>query len=75
MATQIDIADVWVILNKIPSDEIAARLVDYLNKRDISVIGTIHQDPEIFESCLEGRPIHGRVAAEDVNKILDFLFP
>ncbi len=33
MATQIEIADVWVILNKIASEEIAARLVDYLNKR------------------------------------------
>ncbi len=75
MAAQIAIADVWVILNKIPSEEIAARLMDYLNKRDISVIGTIHQDPEIFESCLEGRPIRGPGAAEEVNKILDFLFP
>jgi len=75
LAAQIEIADVWAILNKITSDEIAARLTDYLNKRDISIIGSIRQDPEIFESCLEGRPIHGRVAIEDVNKILDFLFP
>jgi len=75
LAAQIQIADVWVILNKITSEEIATRLTDYLNKKDISVIGSIHQDPEIFESCLEGRPIHGRVAAEDVSKILDFLFP
>ncbi len=75
MASQIEIADVWVILNKITSEEIAAKLRDYLNKKDISVIGSIRQDPEIFESCLEGRPIHGRVAAEDVDKIIDFLFP
>lgn len=75
MADKIEIADVWVVLNKITSEEIAARLTDYLKKTDISVIGSIHQDPEIFESCLEGRPIHGRVAAEDVDKILDFLFP
>ena len=75
LATQIQVADVWVILNKIASEEIAVRLTDYLNKREINVIGSIHQDPEIFESCLEGRPIHERVAAEDVDKILDFLFP
>ncbi len=75
LSHQIEIADVWVILNKINSEEVAARLEDYLNKRDISVIGTIHQHPEIFESCLEGHPIRGRVAAEDVDKILDFLFP
>ncbi len=75
LSSQIEIADVWGVLNKITSEEIADRLRDYLDKRDIRVIGTIHQDPEIFESCLEGRPIRGRVAAEDVDKILDFLFP
>ena len=75
LSSQIDIADVWVVLNKIASEDIAARLTDYLNKRDISIIGLIHQDPEIFESCLEGRPLKGRVAADDVSKILDFLFP
>ena len=75
LSHQIEIADVWVVLNKINSEEVAARLEDYLNERDISVIGTIHQHPEIFESCLEGHPIRGRVAAEDVDKILDFLFP
>lgn len=75
LSSQIDIADVWVILNKITSEKIADRLTDYLNKKDMSVIGSIPQDPEIFESCLEGRPIRGRTAAEDVDKILDFLFP
>ena len=75
MANQIAVGDVWAVLNKITSDDIAARLTDYLNNKDISVIGSIHQEPEIFESCLEGRPIRERVAAEDVDKILDFLFP
>lgn len=75
LSSQIEIADVWAVLNKITSEEIAERLRDYLDKRDIRVIGTIHQNPEIFESCLEGRPIRGRVAAEEIDKILDFLFP
>ena len=75
LSSQIEIADVWCVLNKITSEEVADRLKDYLDKRDIRVIGTIHQHPEIFESCLEGHPIRGRVAAEDVDKILDFLFP
>jgi CO dehydrogenase nickel-insertion accessory protein CooC1 len=50
-------------------------LRDYLGKRDITVIGVIHQNQEIFKSCLEGRPVEGDVAVEDVDKILDFLFP
>ncbi len=75
LAGQIEIADIWAVLNKIPSEDITARLTDYLEKRDITVIGAIHQNAEIFASCLEGRPIRGRAAAEDVDKILDFLFP
>ncbi len=75
LASQMQIADVWAVLNKITSEEIATRLKGYLNKRHINVIGAIRQDTEIFESCLEGRPLHGGVAAEDINKILDFLFP
>ena len=75
LSAQINIADVWAVLNKVPSDDIAVKLTEHLNKRDITVIGTIHQDPEIFASCLEGRPLRERVAAEDVDKIIDFLFP
>jgi len=75
LSSEINIADVWVVLNKITAEEIAARLTDYLDRREIRVVGTIHQDPEIFESCLEGRPLRGGVATEDVERILDFLFP
>ncbi len=75
LAGQIDIADVWAILNKITSEKIAQRLTEYLEKRNIRVIGQIHQDADIFESSLEGRPIQDGVASYDIDKILDFLFP
>jgi CO dehydrogenase maturation factor len=75
LACQIDIADVWVVLNKITSKKIAARLTDYLDTRDIRVIGMIHQDADIFESSLEGSPVKSGTASNDVGKILDFLFP
>ncbi|MFH1002859.1 MAG: P-loop NTPase [Chloroflexota bacterium] len=75
LAGQIQIADVWAVLNKVPSAEIAARLTARLAEQPISVIGSIRQDPEIFESCLEGRPIKWQVVAEDTDRILDFLFP
>ena len=75
LAGQIDIADVWAILNKITSEKIAQRLTEYLEKRNIRVIGQIHQDADIFESSLEGRPIQNGVASYDVDRILDFLFP
>ena len=75
MADQIQIADVWVVLNKIPSQNIADRLTSRLTPLGLKVIGSIPMDGEIFESCLEGRPIQGRIAAKEVDKILDFLFP
>jgi CO dehydrogenase maturation factor len=75
LANQIQIGDVWAILNKITSEEIADQLTARLNKEGISVIGSIRQSPEIFESCLEGRPLQEHEVAADVNRILDFLFP
>jgi len=75
LASQIQIADVWAVLNKITSEEIADRLTARLDKEGISVIGSIRYSPEIFESCLEGRPLQEHGVAADVNKILDFLFP
>ena len=75
LAGQIEVGDVWAVLNKVPSDDIAARLTDYLNEKDITVIGSIPQDPEIFLSCLDGRPIREGIAADSVKQILDFLFP
>jgi CO dehydrogenase maturation factor len=75
LANQIQIADVWAVLNKITSEDIADRLTAHLNKEGISVIGSIPHSPEIFESCLEGRPLQGHGVAAEVDKILDFLFP
>jgi len=75
LSSQIKIGDVWAVLNKITSEEFATELTDELNKRDLTVIGAIRYDPEIFESCLRGRPLSGRTAEEDVERILDVLFP
>lgn len=75
MAEQIHIADVWAVLNKIPSDAIASELKERLEGKDISVIGCIHQSPEIFESCLKGSVLDVDVAAVEVDEIVDFLYP
>ena len=75
MAEQVQIGDVWAVLNKITSKSIAERLSSRLAQGGIKVIGAIPMDEEIFESCLEGRPIRRGVAAKEVDGILDFLFP
>jgi len=75
LSEQIEVSDVWAVLNKITSESIAKRLTDYLETKDIHVIGVIHQDADIFESSLEGRPIKSGIAAADIDKVLEFLFP
>ncbi len=48
----------------------AEGLADRLTDCRVKVIGTIPIKNEIFESCLEGRPIQGRVAAKEVDGML-----
>ena len=75
LSNQIKIGDVWAILNKVVSNEIAGELTAELRSRGLSVIGTVHYSKEIFESCFKGHPLSGHAAEEDVGKILNFLFP
>jgi CO dehydrogenase maturation factor len=75
LSGQINISDVWAVLNKVPSEKVAQKLTAALDKAGISVIGAIHLDNEIFESSLEGRPMAPGVASRDIDRILDFLFP
>jgi CO dehydrogenase maturation factor len=71
LASGIGVNNVWAVLNKVTSDEMVAKLSEELRKRNIHVIGCIHHDPEIFDACLEGRPLHGCKAAQEVGEILD----
>jgi CO dehydrogenase nickel-insertion accessory protein CooC1 len=75
LSTQIKIGDVWIILNKITSEKLARELTHELNKRNLTVIGTIHHNLEIFQACLRGQPLSSGIAQEDINRVLDFLFP
>jgi CO dehydrogenase nickel-insertion accessory protein CooC1 len=45
------------VLNKVPSPEIADRLREELGNRGIEVIGTLPNDPRVFEAGLEGRGV------------------
>jgi CO dehydrogenase maturation factor len=73
LASGIGIKNVWAIMNKVPSDEIGARLETELNKRNIPVAGCIHFDPEVFSSSMEGSvPTDGK-AIDEIKDILDLL--
>jgi CO dehydrogenase maturation factor len=71
LASGIGMKNVWTILTKMPSDEIAAKLQEELDERGIHVVGCVHFDPEIFESSIEGGAIGKGRAAEEMGEILD----
>jgi CO dehydrogenase maturation factor len=75
LSNQLAIGDVWAVLNKIPSPEFIPQLTAELQRRGVPVIGSIAHDPKIFESCLQGRPPRVESAKQDIEKIIDFLFP
>lgn len=73
LATEVGMEHIWTILNKVMSEEIALKLREELERKSISVIGSIGYDPEIFQSGLEGGPLRGSEAERDIGKILDQL--
>ena len=75
LATGSGVSNTWAVLNKVSSDEMASKLRDELSKRGIAIVGAVHNDPEIFDACFEGRPLHGGKAAEEIGEVLDFLLP
>jgi CO dehydrogenase maturation factor len=71
LASGMGIGNVWAIMNKVPSEEIAIRLEAELGKRSIEVVGCIYSDTDIFGSSLEGRiPVNG-VAVQEMKYIFD----
>ena len=64
---------VSAVLNKIDSERIALKLKGELRIKGIEVIGTVPNDPLVFEACLEGRAIGGAEAFHAVGKVLDNL--
>jgi len=71
LASGIGIKNVWAILNKVPSGEIAARLRAELQERQIDVVGCIYFDADIFSSSIDGRmPVKG-VAVREIKDVLD----
>jgi CO dehydrogenase maturation factor len=73
LASGIGIKNVWAIMNKVPSGEIAAKLKSELVKRNIEVVGCLDHDIDIFSSSLDGRiPLEG-AATREIKSILDVI--
>jgi CO dehydrogenase maturation factor len=73
LAAEVQMTGIWAVLNKVRSEEMALTLKEQLEERGLSVLGSIRYDPVVFRSGLEGQPIGGSMAQEDVAGILDQL--
>ncbi len=63
MTSGIGISNVWAVLNKVPSEEIATRLKNELQQRRMEVAGCIYFNEQIFNSSLEGKIPQERLQA------------
>ena len=63
----------WTILNKVDSPKMENIMREKLKIRGIEPIGSIHYYPEISNSILEGIPLKGSKAKEDVEEIVNRL--
>jgi CO dehydrogenase maturation factor len=71
LASGIGIKNVWAVLNKVPTGEIATRLKKELRKRRIEVVGCIYFDADIFTSSIEGRIPANGVAVREIKGVMD----
>jgi CO dehydrogenase maturation factor len=71
LASGIDIKNIWAIMNKVPSEEIAVRLKAELEKRHIEVVGCIYYDADIFSSSLNGKIPTKAVAIRETKEVMD----
>ena len=69
----IGINNIWAILSKVPSNGIVTKLKGELDTKGIDMIGCIHYDEEIFNSCLEGRTLEKGKAGEEIVNVFDSL--
>ena len=73
LATGVAIDNIWAVLNKVNSDDLALKLTNELARRGVAVAGSIPYDADIFEACLEGVPLAKGKTTGAVRKIVDFL--
>jgi CO dehydrogenase maturation factor len=73
LSSAIGIQNVWAVINKVPSDEIASKLDSELAKRRIDTIGCIHYDAEIFQSSFEGFSLANGGASKEMRDVFDSL--
>ncbi len=73
MAGELGIRNIWAVINKATSDDMAGKLKEKLRASDIHTIGCIPYDAEILEAGLEGRRLQSNNIKAEVERIADTL--
>lgn len=61
---------VWIILNKIQSEEMQSLMLDDLKKRNVSTLGVIHYDSALEKVGLRGTQLRKSNSLEDLKLII-----
>ena len=73
LAQGLGIRNIWAVLNKATSDDIAVKVGTALKRQGIQVIGRLHFDMGLFEASAEGKvPAEGKVAG-NIREVLDVI--
>ena len=67
----IGIDNIWAVLSKVPSNGIASKLKGELDTMGIDMIGCIHHDSAIFQSCLDGSPLSKGTGVDEIVDVFD----
>ena len=71
LSSGIGIKNVWAIMNKVPSGDLAAKLKVELERHQIEVVGCIYYDANIFSSSLDGKIPTKGVAVREIKEVMD----
>jgi CO dehydrogenase maturation factor len=73
LCAQMDIFNVWAVLNKVGSLDTERRMVDAMNARDITILGIVHHDRRVEKAGIEGTAIVPCTAMSEVREITQHL--
>jgi CO dehydrogenase maturation factor len=73
LAKGLNLRNIWAVLNKVTSDEIAVKVAAMMENQGIRVIGRLHFDNGLFESSVEGKVPAGGKVAEEMQGVLDII--
>jgi len=73
LASGIGVKNIWAVMNKVPTEDIAAGLKAKLRERGIEVIGCVHLDDHIFQASVAGGMPSDGTAAGEMKEVMDNL--